>query len=67
MKTFANLCLLTILFLCQNIAAAAEDLAARVIVLANSEDPGSMRIARHYAEARSVPAENASIRCTTRA
>ena len=35
---------------------AAEDLAARVIILANSEDPDSLRIARHYAEVRRVPA-----------
>jgi uncharacterized protein (TIGR03790 family) len=35
-----------------------ELLAARVVVLANSEDPDSLRIARHYAEARGVPAAN---------
>lgn len=58
MKTFANLSLLTILFVCQTIVVAAEDLAARVIVLANSADRESLRIARHYAEARSVPAAN---------
>jgi len=41
------------------ISTAAEDnLAARVIVLANSDDPGSLRIARHYAEVRGVPAAN---------
>src|SRR5687767_9282760 len=38
--------------------AATEDLAKRVIVLANSDDPGSLRIARHYAAARGVPVEN---------
>lgn len=37
---------------------AAEDLAARVIILANSDDSDSLRIARHYAEVRRVPAEN---------
>ena len=39
-------------------ARAADDLAARVIILANSEDPDSVRIARHYAAARNVPAAN---------
>lgn len=39
-------------------ARAAEDPAARVIILANSEDPDSVRIARHYAAARNVPAAN---------
>lgn len=39
-------------------AAAADDRAARVILLANSDDPDSVRIARHYAEARGVPPEN---------
>ena len=34
---------------------AADDLAARVIILANSDDPDSLRIARHYAEVRRVP------------
>lgn len=36
----------------------ADDLAARVILLANSEDPDSAAIARHYAEVRGVPADN---------
>ncbi len=40
------------------LAAAEENLAARVIVLANADDPGSLRIARHYAEVRGVPPEN---------
>lgn len=35
-----------------------DSLAARVIVLANSDDPDSLRIARHYAAARGVPAAN---------
>jgi uncharacterized protein (TIGR03790 family) len=38
--------------------AAEENLAARVIVLANRDDPDSLRIARHYAEVRGVPAAN---------
>ncbi len=38
--------------------AATDDLAARVIVLANSEDPDSVRLARAYAERRSIPPEN---------
>ncbi len=40
------------------VGAAEENLAARVILLANSEDPNSLRIARHYAEVRGVPVEN---------
>ncbi len=36
----------------------AEDLAARVIVLANSDDPDSVRLARTYAERRGVPFDN---------
>src|SRR5687768_3883225 len=31
-------------------------LAMRVIILANTEDPESLRIARHYADVRRVPA-----------
>lgn len=37
---------------------AANNPAAGVIILANSTDPDSLRIARHYASARGVPAEN---------
>jgi uncharacterized protein (TIGR03790 family) len=36
----------------------ADDLAARVILLANSDDPDSLHVARHYAEMRGVPLEN---------
>lgn len=36
----------------------ADDLAKRVVLVANSEDPDSLRIARHYAEVRGVPREN---------
>lgn len=39
-------------------ASEARELASRVIVLANSDDPGSLRIARHYAEKRAVPEAN---------
>ncbi len=37
---------------------APHPLAARTVVLANSEDPDSLRIAQHYLEARGVPAAN---------
>ncbi|MBS0661730.1 MAG: TIGR03790 family protein [Verrucomicrobia bacterium] len=37
---------------------AADPLAARVVLLANRDDPGSVEIARHYAEVRGVPAGN---------
>ncbi len=40
------------------VRASENPLPARVILLANSEDPDSLRIARHYAEVRGVPAEN---------
>jgi len=39
-------------------ALRAESLAARVILLANSDDPDSVRIAEHYTELRGVPREN---------
>lgn len=40
--------------------AAAEDgaPAARVVLLANRDDPDSLRVARHYAEVRGVPSDN---------
>jgi uncharacterized protein (TIGR03790 family) len=38
--------------------APDDDLAARVVLLANASDPDSLRVARHYAEARGVPAAN---------
>ncbi len=57
---------LTVLFFCLTGATlpAADplpsqaELARRVVVLANSDDPDSLRIARHYAAARGVPREN---------
>jgi uncharacterized protein (TIGR03790 family) len=39
-------------------ALRAEELAERVILLANRDDPDSLRIAQHYAEVRAVPAAN---------
>lgn len=39
-------------------AAPPDPLAARVVILANRDDPDSLRLARHYAEVRGVPAEN---------
>lgn len=38
--------------------AADENPASRVVILANSDDPDSLRIAQHYAEARGVPMAN---------
>lgn len=36
----------------------AEDAGARVIILANRDDPDSLRLAHYYAEQRAVPVEN---------
>lgn len=41
-----------------SVAAAAEPQASAVVLVANSSDPGSLAIARHYAEVRQVPADN---------
>lgn len=38
--------------------AAAEDLAKRVLILANNRDPESVQLAQFYADQRSVPYEN---------
>lgn len=47
------------LFFCSALPAlAANDLTARVVVLANADEPDSLRIARHYAERRGIPAAN---------
>ena len=46
------------LFSAAIVFAAAENPAARVVLLANAADPDSLRIARHYAEVRGVPAAN---------
>jgi len=45
-------------FFCAGVRGADENLAARVVLLANSDDPDSLRIALHYAEVRGVPQEN---------
>ncbi|HXB02932.1 MAG TPA: hypothetical protein VNV15_08975, partial [Opitutaceae bacterium] len=37
---------------------AGDSPAASVIILANSADPDSLRLAAHYAAARGVPVEN---------
>jgi uncharacterized protein (TIGR03790 family) len=39
-------------------ALRADDLASRVIILANTDDPDSLRLAHYYAEKRAVPEEN---------
>lgn len=39
-------------------AASGDEAASRLIILANANDPDSLRIARHYAAQRQVPAEN---------
>lgn len=39
-------------------ARAADDVASRVVVLANSAEPDSERLARAYAELRGIPVEN---------
>lgn len=39
-------------------SGAEENFAARVVLLANSDDPDSLRVARHYAAVRGVPLEN---------
>jgi uncharacterized protein (TIGR03790 family) len=44
--------------LCCPFIAHADDLSNRVIILANSADPDSVHVARHYAEARHVPEAN---------
>lgn len=36
----------------------ADELAARVVVLANADDADSLRIAQHYAKRRGIPPEN---------
>lgn len=53
------LCVGGCLFAAVNLGwSADENPAARVVLLANSADPDSLRVARHYAERRGVPAEN---------
>ncbi len=40
------------------VAESLEDLASRVVIVANENSRGSVRIAEHYAERRGVPREN---------
>ncbi len=51
------LCLLPLIWAVA-LRAGGDDLAARVVILANGDDPDSVRIARHYAAKRGVPADN---------
>ncbi|HYC72007.1 MAG TPA: TIGR03790 family protein [Opitutaceae bacterium] len=39
-------------------AAAPDDLAARVVIVANARQPESVSLARHYAAGRGIPHEN---------
>lgn len=45
------------LFLCCGTVLGKEE-ASRIVLLANAEDPDSLRIAEHYAKRRGVPREN---------
>ncbi|ACB77817.1 TIGR03790 family protein [Opitutus terrae] len=56
MRWFPRLC--TLLALLGATAVRGDELAARVVLLANSEDRDSVRVAEHYAEVRGVPREN---------
>ena len=47
-----------IVLLASRLAGAAEPDAARVIILANSDDPDSVKLAEYYANRRSVPVDN---------
>lgn len=49
------LCLFIFLCLAPFLRAAGSPVVA---ILANSDDPDSLKVARHYAEARRIPAEN---------
>ncbi len=54
-----GLSLLIILFtLVISVRAADDDVAARVVILANSDEPESVRLAEYYAEKRGVPKGN---------
>lgn len=58
--TFRRLWMLALLGLATggNVLWSAENLAVRVVLLANRDDADSVRIAEHYAEARGVPMAN---------
>jgi uncharacterized protein (TIGR03790 family) len=43
---------------CALASRAADSAAARVVLLASRDDPDSLRVAHHYAEARGVPHDN---------
>lgn len=58
MKELARTLAAVAALLCGTGAARADSPAARVVILANRDDPGSIEVARHYAEARGVPAAN---------
>lgn len=45
-------------FLGVALAGRADELSERLIILANRDDPGSMRVAHHYAQVRHVPEAN---------
>jgi len=49
---------LALLALTGAVASRAEETAGRVVVLANRDDPDSLRIALHYAAVRGVPTAN---------
>lgn len=53
-----RLSLLIIFFTLAVQVRAADDVAARVIILANSEEPESVKLAEYYAEKRDVPKAN---------
>ncbi len=50
--------LATVLFFIFAATASATGLADRVVLVANTDAPGSLEIARHYAEVRGVPPAN---------
>lgn len=58
MKRFVTVSCWLGIALCAAASAAAGKPAERVIILANRDDPDSLRIAEHYREARQVPAGN---------
>lgn len=49
-------CIIGLAWACR--LGAADELPSRVVILANSLDPDSIAIARHYAAVRGVPREN---------
>lgn len=50
--------LIFVLLILTALMARADEVTARVIVLANSDEPESVKLAAYYAEKRGVPAEN---------